>query len=52
MYASNPQNFNFDDLPFDCDEMLITGQLIYYVNDDIIFRLKNGSNVNIYTNQM
>ena len=25
IYKSNPQNVKFDDLPFDCDERLITG---------------------------
>ena len=52
MYVSNPQNENFDDLPFDGDQMLITRWRMYGVNDDIVERLKNGSIVDVYTNQM
>ena len=43
MYVSNPWNANFDDLPFNGDERLVTKQQIYRINDDIIKRLNNGS---------
>ena len=45
IYESNPINANFDDLPFDGDEIFITGLQIYDVNYDIVFRLNNGSSV-------
>ena len=51
MFESNPQNSYFD-LPFNGNQGLITGQIIYYANDDIVFRLKNGLIVDIYMNQM
>ena len=44
-YEINPQNSNFDDLPFDGDERLIARQLLYNINDDIIFRFINDSSV-------
>ena len=49
MYVSNPQEDNFDDLPFDGDERLITLRQIYRTNDDIVERLNNGLIVHIYT---
>ena len=52
MYESNPINADFDDLPFDCDERLITRRRIYCMNDDIVERLNNGSIVDVYTNLM
>ena len=47
IYESDPQDSDFDDLPFDGDERLITRQKIYCINDDIIFRLKNGLSVEL-----
>ena len=38
---------NFDDLPFDGDERLIARRRISRINDDIVFRLKNGSSVDL-----
>ena len=52
MYESNPQNANFNNLPFDDDEMLITRRGIYGINDDIVKRLNNGSIIDAYTNRM
>ena len=52
MYESNPRNANFDGLPFEGNEMLITRQQIYSIKDDIIERLNNGSIVDVYTNRM
>ena len=37
---SNPQNSNFDDLPFEYDQRLITRQPIDPLNDNIIEMLK------------
>ena len=45
IYESKPLNANFDDLPFDGDEILIARLQIYDVNYDIVFRLNNGSSV-------
>ena len=45
IYESNHQNDDFDDLPFDGDEILITGQPICNINDDNIFRLNNDARV-------
>ena len=42
IYKSNPRNADFDDLPFDGNEKLITRLLMYRVNDDIVFSLNNG----------
>ena len=42
MHESNPQNEDFDDLPFDGDKWLITTQQIYRRNDDTVERLNNG----------
>ena len=41
-YKSNPQNDYFDDLFFDGDKRLITKRMIYYIKNDIVFRLNNG----------
>ena len=51
MYVNNHLNDNFDDLPFDGYEMLITRQQIYCINDDIIERFNNGLIIGIYMNQ-
>ena len=52
MHENNPRNDDFDDLPLDGDGRLISEWRIYCVNNDIVFRLNNGSIVEIYTNQM
>ena len=52
MYESNPQNADFDDLPLDGDQRLITRQNIYRIHDDIIEILNNGLIVDIYMNRM
>ena len=52
MYESNTKNANFYDLPFYGDERLIYGRRIYCVNDDIVERLNNGLNIDIYANWM
>ena len=39
MYESNPPNSDFDSLPFDGDEILITRRQIYCLNYDIIEKL-------------
>ena len=52
MYEINPQNSDFDDLTFDGDERLITRWRIFFINDDIVLRLNNGSIDDIYTNLM
>ena len=45
IYKSNLQNANFNDLYFDGDERLINGRQIYRINNDIKFKLNNGSSV-------
>ena len=52
MYISNPQNDDFNNLPFYGDERLITGQWIYCVNYDIVERLNNGLILDAYKNWM
>ena len=52
MYESSPQNSDFVDFNFDGDQRLISGQLIYRVNDDIVLGLNNGLIVDIYINRM
>ena len=52
IYKSNPLNYDFDYLIFDCDERLITRRQIHYINDDIVERLKNSSSVYVKMNQM
>ena len=42
MYESNHKDSDFDDLPFDGDQMLISGWWINCVNNCIIFSSKNG----------
>ena len=49
-HKSDPQNYDFDDLPFDGNERLIAEQQIYRINDDIVFRSKNGSSVYVKKN--
>ena len=51
MYDSNSWIFDFVELTFDGDQRLIAGWQIYRENGDIVFRLKNGSVIDIYTNQ-
>ena len=41
IYESNPQNIDFENLPFDVDKRLITRLLLYCIDYDIIFKLKN-----------
>ena len=36
MYENNPQNIDFDDLPFDGDESMITIRQINHINYDIV----------------
>ena len=50
MYESNDRNANFNVLPFYGDKSLITRQLIYFIDDDIIERLNNGLIVGVYRN--
>ena len=52
IYASTPWNAYFGYLPFDGGNILITRQLIYHINDDILFRLNNGLSVYVKTNRM
>ena len=52
MCVSNPQNEDFDDLPSDGDQRLITWQLIYSKNDDNIESFKSCLIVDVYTNWM
>ena len=63
-HGSYPQNADFDDLPIEYEQSLLTKRLIYLstnniverliarrrisrINDDIVFRLKNGSSVDL-----
>ena len=50
--GSNPQNADFDDLPFEYDQMLITRQQIYCINDNIIERLNYSLTIDINTKQI
>ena len=50
--ASNPQNDDFFDLTFVCDQRLITRRRIYIINDNILERLNNSSIVGIYIKRM
>ena len=52
MYKSNSWNADLVDLPFDNDKKLISEYQIYNVNDDIIFRLNNGSIIGTYMNRI
>ena len=52
MYVSNPLNSDSDGLNLYGDKMLIDIRWIYFVNDDIIEKLKNGLIVDIYMNRM
>ena len=52
MYESNPQNSDFDDLTFYGDEIFITRQRIYRINDDLVEMLNNGLIVEVYKNLM
>ena len=47
IYKSNPQDTDFDDLPFDGVERFTARRQIYCINDDIIFRLNNGLSISI-----
>ena len=44
IYKSNPQNADFDKLPFDGDKSFIARKRVYCINDDIVFRLNNRIN--------
>ena len=48
----NPQNSNFDDLPIDCDQRLITRRQIYCINYNFVEMLNNGLIVDVYKNRM
>ena len=50
--VSNPRNYNFDDLTFDCAQRLITRLRIYRINDNILEMLNNGSIFALYKNLM
>ena len=50
IYESNPQNPDLYDLPFDVHERLTTRRQIYSINDDTVFRLCNGSSVDVKMN--
>ena len=52
MNEINPQYSNFNDLPFDGDQRLITIRLIYRINDDIVEILNIFLIIGVYTNQM
>ena len=52
MYESNPLNTCFYYFHFDGDERLITGQQIYFTNDDIVERLNNVLVIDVYMNRM
>ena len=52
MYESNPRHTDFDDLPFDGYERFITRQRLYCINDNIVFGLKSGYIVYVYTNRI
>ena len=45
IYDSNPQNTDFNYLPFDSGERLINRQRLYFINDDIVEILNNFWNV-------
>ena len=44
-----PRNTNFDDLPFDFYQRLITRRRIYHIHDNIVERLNNVLIVDVYT---
>ena len=52
MCESNPQNADFDDLPFCGDQRLITRRRTYRIHDDILESLNNGSVIDVNTNHM
>ena len=52
MYNNSPRNSDFNDLPFDVDERLISRRKVYRINDDIIERFNNNLIVDIYTNRI
>ena len=47
IYWIYPQDTHLDDFPIDGNERLINKQIIYGINDNIIFILKNGSSVDV-----
>ena len=47
IYEINPPNADFDDVPFGGDESLIPRRRLYCINDNILFRLKNGLAVDV-----
>ena len=50
IYESNHQNSDLYDLPFDGHKRLTTRRQIYSINDDTVFRLCNGSSVDVKMN--
>ena len=50
IYESNTKNFDFDNLPFDGDEMLIARRGIYRIDNNIVFRANNSSSVYVQMN--
>ena len=52
MYVINPWNSNWYDLPLDGDQRLVARIRIYFINDDIVERLNNGSSVGVYIKQI
>ena len=52
IYESNTLNDNFNYLTFDGYDGLISRQQIFSINDDIIFRLNNGSSNWVSANRM
>ena len=52
MYESNTQSVDFDDLPFDNDEGLISGRQIYRINDNIVERSNNSLIIDVHKNQV
>ena len=51
-YKSNPLNDDFDYVPFGFDSRLITRQMLYSINDNILFRFTNGLSIDVKTNRM
>ena len=52
MYVSDPLNVNLVYLHFNGNQRLITGWLIYHINDDIVESLNNGYVIDVNTQQM
>ena len=45
--GDNSRNDNFNDLPFDDYQRLITRQRIYHIHDNIVERLNNSSIIEV-----